>query len=168
MRGDFNMNNIEIMHKLLVLFNKKKAGLTHNDYFRVGIFTISDSIKNSLVIYKRWIMETDTIPILIEPAFLSYSNDLNECFAEYDYHVLIKHEKNIQSITTLSILPINQFITNVPFEISTSLKAAVIIYNYELLTTDKYFSVPQDIILDTQYLYPLNKSLTILKKIIST
>lgn len=130
----------DIIIRLLTLINNRRHGFSHADYFYVGI--ISDTVEIS-----EYIIETDTINIKI----ISDKNIQN--FIRYDLIVIIK--ENEENSIGLQLQPLSYFYTPRYFSLDNSLKAIYI--------TCKKFYIPQEIIYNEKYLYPIENSINILK-----
>ena len=130
------MNNLII--KLLALINKRRHGLSRMDYFHVGL--ISDNL--NLPVY---IINTDTINIKI------ITDKYIENFSNYDLIVIIKENENYN----FQIQPLSYFYTPEYFSLDNSLKVAYI-------TCNKFY-IPEEIIYDKNYIYPIEQSINILK-----
>ena len=156
MNFDSQLQNIIL--RLFILFNNKRKGLSHADFFKVGIFSYIDNLQY----LKSYTCPTDRLPILFEPSCMQYEHGLLKYFTEYDWHILLLQNKNNDNKIQLSILPINKFIHPREFNIDNSLKIAVITYNYITLP-EQYFYFPEKIVNDKQLLH-LEQCINILSK----
>lgn len=147
----------QIILKLLILLNKKRAGLTHADYFRIGIFSLSAGTDKLLTDIVK--MQTDNLSILFEFT----KNDLSH-FSDYDYNILLKEDKSLNNLISLSIVPLNYFFNPKEYKIDNSLKVTLLTFN-NVININSLF--PEEIIYfvnNENWIYTLDKCKILLSK----
>lgn len=129
----------ELLIKLFILIDKKHTGLSHSDFFQVGIFSFNKK--------PSYIMPALNIDIKI-----NFDENI-EHFADYDFNILVDENK---SSNNLFIKPLNNFYNPRYYRIDNSLHIAYI--------ECKKFFIPQQIVYNESFIYPLEETIKILKE----